>query len=313
MKNKAWSSYWKISGVSGCTQSVGGVLNQRLSEFWAGNIKECNQESIILDLACGDGFIGKVLQSTQMGIDYLGLDYAKITESNATLGTNTLLGNVDLENPADLKQLSTFPKVSYLVSQFGIEYCDIKTVLNNVRHLLSDKARFQFLMHHSESILAVTSCSENKVLAILLTELFAENKLLNTLIALSQDEQRAQPLKMKELASWFNDLLVNIYTAVDDDVITNDVIAPVLEIFYEVSASKNVMDVNLIEGAVIELESKWRLREEILALQLKSSLSKSSIKTLVDNHMFDLHYKANFEELRIDGHVVGWNVYGTLS
>jgi hypothetical protein len=118
---------------------------------------------------------------------------------------------------------------------------------------------------------------------------------------------------MKELAFWFNDLLVNIYTAVGDDVITNDVIAPVLEIFYEVSASKNVMDVNLIEGAVVELESKWRLREEILSLQLKSSLSKSSIKTLVDDHMFNLHYKANFEELRIDGHVVGWNVYGTLS
>jgi SAM-dependent methyltransferase len=147
-----WSDYWRSGRTDVMTvQTAAGPVAFETQPLWAGWFGTFDTGAQLLDLATGNGQVAGYASAAAAGKTFAitGVDYADVEAAAAHMPTDCrLLGGVALEKlpfPA-----ATFDGAS---SQFGIEYADTRTALQELGRVLKPGGRALMLIHHADSVI----------------------------------------------------------------------------------------------------------------------------------------------------------------
>lgn len=166
---QAWNNYWQSAPNSDCFSVSGhNKISRYFKQYWKSFFTPYTSKTKMLDLACGNGFIGHIMLENAWSCDGLGIDQAdiqgvRIFESAHTNSTYRIQNNTSIEsltigaNSMDL-----------VVSQFGAEYSQIDVVLDSILKAMKPSAKLHFVMHNTASELTGHSKLEVKILSYLL-------------------------------------------------------------------------------------------------------------------------------------------------
>ncbi len=155
--NNHWSDYWEQGHLTSFGESFSSNYTGVLNEIWAPRFAELTNNFKVLDLATGNGalplMVSDYLKNSTIEGEVIGVDLAKIkTDINAVnLADNLnvkLLSNIDcIELPFEDGQFEL------VMSQYGIEYADLKKAIPEALRVLHSKGRLALVLHHENSLI----------------------------------------------------------------------------------------------------------------------------------------------------------------
>lgn len=141
-QSKAWDNYWQSRQGSNSGALAGVEHDEELAAFWTGALSPLAKERPLLDLACGAGTVLK--HAAILGFQSLtGADYspAAIEALRAALpAADGVICSAD-DTPFSDAAYTT------IVSQFGLEYADVKAAAKEVSRLLAPGGQFIAVCH----------------------------------------------------------------------------------------------------------------------------------------------------------------------
>lgn len=149
-----WSDYWRSGRTEVMTvQTLAGPVAFDTGPIWTEWFGAFETGAALLDLATGGGQVAAHASAAAAAggrtFAITGVDYAEVEVASARLPADCrLMGGVALEKlpfPA-----ATFDGAS---SQFGIEYADSRTALQELGRVLKPGGRTLMLIHHADSVI----------------------------------------------------------------------------------------------------------------------------------------------------------------
>jgi ubiquinone/menaquinone biosynthesis C-methylase UbiE len=288
---KYWNNYWSLNTKGDCFSLDGkSDLSLIMSKFWDEYFLKKGNNAYVLDLACGNGFVGKSAIRNGRNLYCIGVDQSSDLgqthyENKDTKSFLRLLPNMSVDN---LKFVDN--EFDFIVSQFGFEYSpNYYNVLANCLRQLKPNGELRLLIHKQSSVIFEHSSNELVILKFLLGEYNIFNKMRNK--TLLSDVRNTITDKCNSLildsADITTSILVNIYTFLD----------ALLE-------GKGVDSSRINELEVMYTQQKERLEE-----QIKVSKNEDGVQNLTDS-LKELSFRgveANIFESAEFG-VVGWLV-----
>lgn len=289
-----WNNYWSLNSDGDCFSLDGkSDLSRIMTEFWAGYFLAKGNNAYVLDLACGNGFVGKVAISYGVNLYCIGVD------QSIDLG---ILHFENKRNKSFLRLLPSTPvdtlkfvdnEFDSVVSQFGFEYSSNSySVIANTHRQLKPGGELRFLVHSDKSVVYERSVDELVVLNYLLNEydvfsFIRDNKQLSIIRKTIANECNKFSIKHRDVAEG---LLANIY------------------IFIDALLENKIIDSKKIDTLeMMYLQHKKRLEE-----QIKVSYDEKNIQVIID-HLEKLKFcnvKAELFEHNDIG-VIGWLIEGS--
>lgn len=178
--SRAWSDYWKQwrGGGAVCLPSAPREVNQALQHFWSEVAQRFSSGATLLDVACGSGAVGYLLTHVHPGIRVVGIDFARLPQSQSA--------RVVLHPEVRIEALP-FADRSFdgAVSQYGIEYSDVATAAGELGRVLKPDAPVAFLVHHADGPIAAHNRARNCALRALAEPALASAFLAGDRVALA--------------------------------------------------------------------------------------------------------------------------------
>jgi SAM-dependent methyltransferase len=289
-----WNNYWSLNSNGDCFSLDGkSDLSRVMTTFWADYFLAKGNDAYVLDLACGNGFVGKVAISKGVNLYCIGVDQS------------TDLGVLSYENKRNKSFLRLLPNTPVdtlkfvddefdsIVSQFGFEYSpNSYNVIANTHRQLKPGGELRFLIHSKKSVVYERSVDELLVLDYLLNEYdvfsyIRNNKQLSIIRKTIADECNKFTIKYADVTEG---LLANIY------------------IFIDALLDNKVIDSKQIDTLeTMYLQHKKRLEE-----QVKVSLDEKNVQVIIA-HLNTLKFCNVKVELfeHNDIGVIGWLIEGS--
>lgn len=165
----SWDFYWQQCQKNEYSSSTNDSTSEFLKRYWEQVFVSYPGQIKALDLACGKGFVGRIMLKQLTNCDCLGIDLADIQgplamQNSSTGSVYRIVGKMGLEN-LQIKSNS----IDIVVSQFGVEYSQLLFTLSNVFKALKFSGKLHLVMHHASSELTHTSRLETNILSYLLS------------------------------------------------------------------------------------------------------------------------------------------------
>lgn len=168
---KHWDSYWlSTETLSSFAQSnhkdgyQGDVLY-----FWNAIFKEFQTSAKLLDIGCGNGALAVLAEQYPKQFEITAIDAANIDpikHFNNNEKVSISLNKIKFISRMNCENLSfDDSSFDYLISQFGIEYSDIKLSLSEASRVLKSGGEVIALVHHSNSFITQDCQQGIKVLS----------------------------------------------------------------------------------------------------------------------------------------------------
>jgi ubiquinone/menaquinone biosynthesis C-methylase UbiE len=149
-----WSDYWRSGRTDVMTvQTATGPVAFDTEPVWENWFQSFDTGAHLLDLATGNGQVAGYasVAAAARGKTFAitGVDYADVDAARTRLPADCrMLGGVALE-------ALPFPAASFdgAMSQFGIEYADTRSALQELGRVLKPGGRALMLIHHSDSVI----------------------------------------------------------------------------------------------------------------------------------------------------------------
>ena len=142
----AWSIFWEEQGASGGCLITGDLQRPLLSQ-WLSFAPQLPSRARVIDLGCGAATVGRALLDCRQDLRIVGVD-AAVVPAQSRPGLETI-SSVRME--ALPFEDSSFHAA---VSQFAVEYSDIRGTARELQRVLKPGGSFCFLVHHSDSEIA---------------------------------------------------------------------------------------------------------------------------------------------------------------
>lgn len=312
--NNHWSDYWEQGHLTSFGESFTSNYTGVLNEIWTPRFAELTSGFKVLDIATGNGalplMVSDYLKSRSVKGEVIGVDLANIKTdiSSVKLAENLnikLLSNINcIKLPFDDGQFEL------VISQFGIEYADLKKAVPEALRVLRSKGRLALVMHHENSlilrrnrrILSLIKSDEIEDIFNLLSGIvdkMGEVKSKQDLDRAKQD-QSCEALRKQLNAS------IGILVERDEEALKDcELLNYVATLFQTGLFWKKDKKLNYIEFARQQLKTlDVRLSELAGAAQSESSLAE--IINLISQHDASLdHLSSIIDESR---DVLGWNL-----
>jgi len=174
----AWSLYWSEDRLYSCVAQSSDEDQKALNKLWQDFSQELEPNSRVLDLATGNGAVADALLSVNNTLQVDAVDKASIDPKKIVTEHGNLL-NVNFHSDTDIFDLSFKPTTfNAITSQFGIEYAGLTEASARVMPYLKVAGRFQFVVHHVQS--GIILSSRNKIIEF--EQLTQQSGILETLI-----------------------------------------------------------------------------------------------------------------------------------
>ncbi|WP_185968053.1 class I SAM-dependent methyltransferase [Thalassotalea sp. PS06] len=149
-----WSQYWQQGHLTSFGQDLAHNYEGPLKNVWKDVFQQANNQDSFVDIGTGNGAL---LELACQGInsddmpEMVGIDLADVALPGSI---NDYSGKISIQGKIDATNMPfTSESKSWVISQFGIEYCAIKKVFSEVSRILSSSGKFQFICHHPDSII----------------------------------------------------------------------------------------------------------------------------------------------------------------
>lgn len=174
----AWSLYWSEDRLYSCVAKSSDEDQKTLNKLWQDFSQELEPNSRVLDLATGNGAVADALLSVNNSLQVDAVDKASI-DPKKIVKNHGNLANVNFHADTDIFDLSFKPSTfDAITSQFGIEYAGLSEASVQVMPYLKVAGRFQFVVHHAQSGIILSSA--NKIIEF--EQLTQQSGILETLI-----------------------------------------------------------------------------------------------------------------------------------
>lgn len=308
---KHWDSYWlSTETLSSFAQSnhkdgyQGDVLY-----FWNAVFKEFQTSANLLDIGCGNGALAILAEQYPKGFDITAVDAAKIDpikhfKNNEKVALS--LKNIKFFSQMDCEKLNfDDSSFDYLMSQFGIEYSDIKFSIPEASRVLKSGGELIALVHHRKSFITQDCQQGIKVLSQFISKGGLAYKVKNFIEFCSRYRCIAEPTRKEQneflsnnenLLQDFKKVQINFSSEVEQDW------------FGQLAQNFIPMIVNWREVSVYQIES---LIEELINYQLRineqiqAAWSEDEIKAIITNMNSDWK-TIDITPKEIDGELFCW-------
>lgn len=142
-----WSQFWQEFGAGGAPQQRCHIPGDGLTtadQHWRSFVRALPHGARIIDLGCGAGILGRTLLQQRGDIHVTGVDFADVSPLSMpglTVHAATAMEHLPFADE----------HFDAAVSQFGVEYGDMKLTVAQLARVLKPGAQFSFLVHHSDS------------------------------------------------------------------------------------------------------------------------------------------------------------------
>lgn len=286
-----WNNYWSLNLNGDCFSLDGNSeLSLIMSGFWSNYFAQKGENTYALDLACGNGFVGKCAIKNASNLYCIGVDQSRdlgktYFEDKINKSYLRLLPDTPLE---DLKFVDN--EFDSIVSQFGFEYSpNNHKVLSNIYRQLKPSGEIKLIIHSVNSVIYKRSQSEVKVLDFLLNKCEVFNKLYD-----KRGLRSMRDSLLDECRGMFPDCIEVI-----ESLLVN------LNIYLDaLLANKDVSDKKIQELETIYIQHGKRLEE-----QINVSYDQNKVQTIM-NSLEGLQYShVEYSSFEKDGFgVIGWLV-----
>jgi SAM-dependent methyltransferase len=137
----SWTSFWKGPSKHSCLPALASTDLLPLQRIWITLAKSLPPKCEVLDLGSGDGAVLKILREARRDLRLTGIDAAEIDRAQAK--PFHILGGVQMEKLPFAQR-----RFAAVVSQFGVEYSDMKRTGFEVYRVLQDAGQVRLLIHH---------------------------------------------------------------------------------------------------------------------------------------------------------------------
>lgn len=165
----AWDEYWReqLPSRNACLAKASPQLHDALARHWCLVGGRFDSAATIVDLACGNGIVGRRIVSERPDICVFGVDFADIhSDARSDIGP----GNVAVTGRVAIEQLPFDDgSIDGAVSQFGFEYCEVPLGVAEVARVLRPGAPLCLVVHHTHSPIALDNIRSDRALRQLLS------------------------------------------------------------------------------------------------------------------------------------------------
>ncbi len=151
MSTDPWTIYWQGNNLASCIASKIPEDAEEIALFWKQWASALPAGSTVLDLACGNGVVPKLLLASNSTLDVCAVDKAKIAPHEYLQNVEEL-ASVRFLAQTDICDLP-FAADSFaaVTSQFGLEYAPLNLACESAVRVLKKHGEIRLLMHNRES------------------------------------------------------------------------------------------------------------------------------------------------------------------
>jgi len=312
--NNHWSDYWEQGHLTSFGESFTSNYTGVLNDIWTPRFAELTSDFKVLDIATGNGalplMMSDYLKNRSVEGEVIGVDLANIKTdiSSVKLAENLnikLLSNIDcIKLPFEDGQFEL------VISQFGIEYADLKKAVPEALRVLRTKGRLALVMHHKNSLILRRN---RRILSLIKSDEIEDIfKLLSGIVdkmgevKSKQDLDRAKQDQSCEALRKQLNASIGILVERDEEALKDcELLNYVATLFQTGLFWKMDKKLNYIEFARQQLKTLYvRLSELADAAQSESSLAE--IINLISLHDASLDHLSSVIDENRD--VLGWNL-----
>lgn len=316
-----WSEYWKHGSL---TTFFGGDYQVGYSGdilfFWESVLESMPAATKIVDLATGNGaipFIAAVIsEKHDKRFSIVGIDYADIRlPSDSAIQDRMkgvdLLGNTPMERTG-LDESS----VDLITSQYGFEYGDQDSVLDEIQRIAKPGAKLALVLHHPDSAVVIQAKLEYRQTQMCISEERLDRK-VRDLIKIVGDartpEQRAQ-LKhnrdAEKLREQINRTMGRLLKRVhgQDDSQLRQVAQSFLRVFSDLSSLSKQEKLKFVENSSKEFLA-YAGRMEAMSRATLSDQGFDGLLRDLESRGFKVEKNNNLKSL--EGQLVARSIYCT--
>lgn len=151
MSSDPWTVYWHGDNLNSCIASASAEDSEAIAQIWKDFARALEDGAKVLDLACGNGAIPKILLANNSNLEICAVDKASIDPQKflsnfGELSRVKFLAEIDIcELPFDAEAFDA------VTSQFGLEYAPLVEAAQSAARVLKNQGSLRLLMHHEES------------------------------------------------------------------------------------------------------------------------------------------------------------------
>lgn len=151
MSTDPWTVYWQGNNLASCIASKIPEDSDEIAVFWKQLASGLATGSSVLDLACGNGMVPKLLLTTNSTLDVCAVDKAQIAPHEYLQNVEEL-ASVRFLPQTDICDLPfAADSFSAVTSQFGLEYAPINLACESAVRVLKKQGEIRLLMHNQKS------------------------------------------------------------------------------------------------------------------------------------------------------------------
>lgn len=202
MKNTHWTNYWKQEVLTSLPSDFEDNYDGEIATFWANSLESLPDKARILDVCTGNGAVAILCADYALrhniAYDITAIDRSEINiEYIQTKFPFEIYQQIHFQSKCAVENYKTPSNDLFdlVVSQYGIEYTDIKKSVKNIHSLLKEKGQFVFITHSPDG-----DVSSNMSKEVMVYDWLEQIGLLNIIELFVQNKISANALKNKILA-----------------------------------------------------------------------------------------------------------------
>jgi ubiquinone/menaquinone biosynthesis C-methylase UbiE len=154
---EAWTEFWRDQDQQSPCCAGSPAIRSRLDGHWHEYARILPSGARVLDLGCGTAAVGRALLASRPSLQVVGVDFSMVP--NCSDGRIRILPNTAMESVPFADAM-----FDSAVSQFGFEYANVQLASRELARVLRPSASFSFLVHHSDSRIAIDSTGHRMAL-----------------------------------------------------------------------------------------------------------------------------------------------------
>lgn len=152
-----WTTYWRQGEQSSCLPGADAIRG-RLLKLWDEFARHFDEGGTLVDLGSGSGVVAKQMAEANEKLNVVGVDYAKVGDSDhprVTLKSGVAMDELPFDDGS----------IDGATSQFAIEYADASKASAELARTLKPGAPFTFVVHHADSPVVAQNAKRRDVLS----------------------------------------------------------------------------------------------------------------------------------------------------